>query len=222
MASEATESSTNLDHSDPSTPNANNSVNMPSLSSKSRDAGELQDMYRRTLAASWVSQPGELRADECVEDIFSGGDGWGSHLGMAGGKSSGNDNADDREARTRSPSANLEVHNERSSRSKSPRRFFSSQGTRHGKDKSIDSTKRSGFGEWGTPGTPNSRKSTDNAGSSNKQGIFGGRTSLQQQARRVEMEGQHRKKKEKRPNEIDEFDNTYREDLRAWAIDVKS
>lgn len=44
--------------------------------SKSRDVSEVQDMYRRTLAASWSCQPGELLADECIEDIFSGGDGW--------------------------------------------------------------------------------------------------------------------------------------------------
>lgn len=34
-------------------------------------------MYRRTLAAYWSAQPGELKADECIEDIFGGGDGWG-------------------------------------------------------------------------------------------------------------------------------------------------
>lgn len=44
--------------------------------SKGRDHGELQDMYRRALAASWAAQPGELPADQCIEDIFSGGDGW--------------------------------------------------------------------------------------------------------------------------------------------------
>ncbi|KAF1958333.1 hypothetical protein CC80DRAFT_490931 [Byssothecium circinans] len=49
----------------------------PSLSVGSREAGELQDMYRRTLAAYWTAQPGELKADECIEDIFAGGDGWG-------------------------------------------------------------------------------------------------------------------------------------------------
>jgi hypothetical protein len=49
----------------------------PTLNSKSREAGELQDMYRRTLAAYWSAQPGELKADECIEDIFAGGDGWG-------------------------------------------------------------------------------------------------------------------------------------------------
>lgn len=50
---------------------------MPSLNMKSRETGELQDMYRRTLAAFWSAQPGELKADECIEDIFAGGDGWG-------------------------------------------------------------------------------------------------------------------------------------------------
>jgi hypothetical protein len=44
--------------------------------SKSRDAYELQDLYRRALAASWASQPHELAADECIEDIFAGGDGF--------------------------------------------------------------------------------------------------------------------------------------------------
>ncbi|KAL8787901.1 MAG: hypothetical protein Q9213_001928 [Squamulea squamosa] len=53
---------------------------MPSMSSKTREAGKLQDMYRRTLAASWAAQDGELPADECIEDIFAGGDGWGKAL----------------------------------------------------------------------------------------------------------------------------------------------
>lgn len=48
---------------------------MPSFS-KNRDNAEVQDLYRRTLAASWSRQPAQLPADECIEDIFSGGDGW--------------------------------------------------------------------------------------------------------------------------------------------------
>lgn len=47
-----------------------------SMAGKSRDLYEVQDMYRRALAASWASQPGEMPADECIEDIFSGGDGF--------------------------------------------------------------------------------------------------------------------------------------------------
>lgn len=45
--------------------------------SKARDLYELQDTYRRALAASWAASPGELAADECIEDIFQGGDGFG-------------------------------------------------------------------------------------------------------------------------------------------------
>ncbi|KAK9479076.1 N-terminal C2 in EEIG1 and EHBP1 proteins-domain-containing protein [Lipomyces japonicus] len=33
-------------------------------------------LYRKTLTASWQRQDGELTAEECVEDIFAGGDGW--------------------------------------------------------------------------------------------------------------------------------------------------
>lgn len=47
------------------------------MSHKTRETGKLQDMYRRTLAASWAAQAGELPADQCIEDIFAGGDGWG-------------------------------------------------------------------------------------------------------------------------------------------------
>jgi hypothetical protein len=50
---------------------------MSGLNANSREAGEMQDMYRRTLAAYWSAQPGELKADEAIEDIFAGGDGWG-------------------------------------------------------------------------------------------------------------------------------------------------
>lgn len=52
---------------------------MPSLSTKSKEHHEYQDMYRRNLAAFWTAQPGELKADECIEDIFDGGDGWAKH-----------------------------------------------------------------------------------------------------------------------------------------------
>ncbi|PKS09186.1 hypothetical protein jhhlp_003800 [Lomentospora prolificans] len=44
--------------------------------SKSRDAAEVQDLYRRALAASWCSEPDEHPADVVIENIFLGGDGW--------------------------------------------------------------------------------------------------------------------------------------------------
>jgi hypothetical protein len=43
-------------------------------------------MYRCTLAASWQLQAGELHPDECIEDIFAGGDGWTPRLEKTRGK----------------------------------------------------------------------------------------------------------------------------------------
>ncbi|KAF8418833.1 N-terminal C2 in EEIG1 and EHBP1 proteins-domain-containing protein [Tirmania nivea] len=58
-------------------------LDIMSLASRSREMGAKQDMYRGTLTASWHLQAGELDAEECIEDIFAGGDGWvsnGTHL----------------------------------------------------------------------------------------------------------------------------------------------
>ncbi|KAI9806349.1 MAG: hypothetical protein M1825_006464 [Sarcosagium campestre] len=57
-----------------------------SMGDRSREFGELQDTYRRTLAASWASQTGELPADSCVEDLFAGGTGWASSSNATSGK----------------------------------------------------------------------------------------------------------------------------------------
>lgn len=78
--------------------------NMPSMSSKARESGKLQDMYRRTLAASWAAQAGELPADQCIEDIFAGGDGWAKHRGestAASPKMGGSTEDDDSEGDNR-------------------------------------------------------------------------------------------------------------------------
>ncbi|RKF60667.1 Uncharacterized protein OnM2_048039 [Erysiphe neolycopersici] len=45
-------------------------------SMRSRDQGEMQDVYRQILAASWKSNDGQPPADKCINDIFNGGDGW--------------------------------------------------------------------------------------------------------------------------------------------------
>ncbi len=50
-------------------------AHMPSVTSKTREISELQDMYRRTLAASWSCGSDELPPDKLIEDLFAGGDG---------------------------------------------------------------------------------------------------------------------------------------------------
>ncbi|KAK8073797.1 hypothetical protein PG994_004696 [Apiospora phragmitis] len=52
------ESTVDASHDDPS--QGKTTTQNPSSAIKTRDASELQDMYRRTLAASWACQPGEL------------------------------------------------------------------------------------------------------------------------------------------------------------------
>ncbi|KAK0387930.1 hypothetical protein NLU13_4175 [Sarocladium strictum] len=71
---------------------------VPSIS-KPRDAAEVQDLYRRSLAASWYRQPSELPADECIEDIFSGGNGWRTK-----NDSSATPDSDEEDEETDSPS----------------------------------------------------------------------------------------------------------------------
>lgn len=46
-----------------------------SINSKSRETGDLQDTYRRTLAATWSCRDDELPPDELVETLFAGGTG---------------------------------------------------------------------------------------------------------------------------------------------------
>ena len=48
---------------------------IPSITSKTRELSEAQDLYRRTLAATWACQTGELAPDKLIEDIFAGRDG---------------------------------------------------------------------------------------------------------------------------------------------------
>lgn len=48
---------------------------MPSINTKSSEASDMQDLYRRTLAASWNSRSSDLPADKLIEDLFAGGTG---------------------------------------------------------------------------------------------------------------------------------------------------
>jgi hypothetical protein len=58
---------------------AEDPLHMPAVNSKMKETGdELRELYRKTLAADWTCQPGEMSADKCIEDIFAGGDGWGA------------------------------------------------------------------------------------------------------------------------------------------------
>lgn len=183
--------------------------NAPSLSSASRrEAGELQDMYRRTLAAYWAAQPGELKADECIEDIFAGGDGWGDRHKPY-------------------PSAMLQVEKPMAgrmadgmgAREDSSRSSDSSPGPFHRKDKHHVRV---------ASGESLFHRTTDNRPRSNGQGAVKkgdvgqigsgggvkGRASLEQQARQLKAGAEEQGQKHVR--EVDELE--IRDDLRSWRL----
>lgn len=45
---------------------------VPSINTKSNEVAGMQDIYRRTLAASWSSRVGDPPADKLIEGLFSG------------------------------------------------------------------------------------------------------------------------------------------------------
>ncbi|KAF2455836.1 N-terminal C2 in EEIG1 and EHBP1 proteins-domain-containing protein [Lineolata rhizophorae] len=183
---------------------------IPSLSNKSRELGELQDMYRRTLTASWAAQPGELKADECIEDIFAGGDGWGDKNAVYPneGQKSGSGNsgtvtptgiADDSGSGSGSDTTEMQRHP--SHRRRLRRRLG---GIRHmGQGRDMDGkSDMSGRIGGGTDG-----------GIVSGLGVKG-RGSLEQQARTMEADTDRRRVKQTR--EVDELE--IRDDLRCWRL----
>ena len=194
---------------------------MPSMSSKAQESGKTQDMYRQNLAASWAAQAGELPPDQCIEDIFAGGDGWadkgaggakGSGFGGGGGGRgpSGSMGTDDGERTIRGHERNT------SGATLKP----SSQGRHHWRRHSREKQASGGSGSssWGgTTAVPSTV-----SGSGTNLGTVTGRTGIDQQvqAHRRQGSGQdpdHSKWAQNvRMRELNEFEE--REDLRSWEI----
>jgi hypothetical protein len=166
---------------------------MPAVTSKTREAGdELKELYRRTLAAGWTCQPGELSADKCIEDIFAGGDGWGEATGE------------------RRPITQLGKHapEDLGSLSDSSARHFS--GTRRNNWQSFFRSSRQDM----------KRASRESLGKREDRprhvstGGVRGRGSFEQQAHQLTSDAERGNSRP--PHELDEFD--LRDDLRSWKI----
>ncbi|KAH0297465.1 hypothetical protein KCU84_g16819, partial [Aureobasidium melanogenum] len=69
--------------------------------------------------------------------------------------------------------------------------------------------RRKGFDGWSKDNSSN--------GNLSKHGTFGGRSSLHQQAMKLEQESAKRKQKLGQ-HEVDEFDNLWREDMVSWKV----
>ncbi|KAL4810708.1 N-terminal C2 in EEIG1 and EHBP1 proteins-domain-containing protein [Aspergillus unguis] len=65
---------------------ADDSGQIPLINTQSRELADMQEMYRRTLAASWTSRADDMPADKLIEGLFSGsvgrGDSRDAHLGQ--------------------------------------------------------------------------------------------------------------------------------------------
>jgi hypothetical protein len=173
------------------TTEAGDGEDMPTITSKTRELSEVQDLYRRTLAATWACSNGELAPDKLIEDLFSGGNG-GLHpaalprpqLGRAaqiGGRdeSMGSSSSDAESKRTITP------------------HHLTPDMARHGN-----------YGH-------RRRGSSEAIPSQNgHMGSISGRASLDQQMQQSQRE--QRRKKHGGTPELTEFD--LRDDLRSWRV----
>jgi hypothetical protein len=189
---------------------AEDAGHMPSVTTKSRDAGDdLRELYRRTLAADWTCQPGDPSADKCIEDIFAGGDGWGNLIdgndtliltaeGMLGGGLDGGGDLSDGETATL-----------RRSKQRNWSGFFGRKG--HGKKGSAHEVMMPEKDDDAHLGALHMHHMHETP-----RGVRG-RGSFEHQAAQMKGEVERRTRP---PHEIDESD--IREDLRCWkAPDVR-
>ncbi|KAF7512299.1 hypothetical protein GJ744_001867 [Endocarpon pusillum] len=187
---------------------------MPSITSKTRETSELQDMYRRNLAASWSCGSDELPPDKLIEDLFAGGDGgtmkppppvvksrFGSPSSNQGSPRQDDENGGD--------SANVsESDSKRTVRNKFLTPDMARRRPEYGKTDGNN-------GGW-----KSSRSASTAAGASptlsTLSGISG-RESIEQQMHLGNKD--KRRKGQRSTREVSEFD--IREDLRSWKIEAR-
>lgn len=165
---------------------------VPSISTKTREVSKLQDMYRQTLAASWAAQTGELPADQCIEELFAGGDGWGgttTNDAMEGEKQTTNGKDGNESDGDRRP---LREHGRKSSR----------------------------YGPTAPKSNIHKRIGSRGEGHTVSRDSVSGRASIEQQVRLSNDEGERHDFVRARMHEVDEFSE--REDLRSWKISTIS
>ena len=173
---------------------------VPSITSKTRELSELQDMYRQTLAATWACQAGELPPDKLIEDLFAGGDGGAiKPPATADGPGTkkhqrGKDHTDP----TNTSDAN--------SKRKLKTTFVSPD--------PVNTGRGEGYGHR-RHGTRSGNRKFDSESSSSSSGTTrSGRSSIEQQVHHINKE--HKRRDQRILKEVTEFD--LREDLRSWEI----
>ncbi|KAJ9620734.1 hypothetical protein H2204_012144 [Knufia peltigerae] len=165
---------------------------IPSITSKTRELSEAQDIYRRTLAATWACQSGELPPDKLIEDLFAGGD--GGRLPSAPNNPGLRQRLGLREESMNSSSS------DETKRPVTPRdQLLTPQAASQG-----------GHKRTGSRESPNRTPTIHNS-------TVSGRSSIEQQMQASQQE--HRRREKHEWDERSEFE--LREDLRSWQVRVK-
>ncbi|KAI9817628.1 MAG: hypothetical protein M1832_004632 [Thelocarpon impressellum] len=168
---------------------------LPTVNSKTRENGEMQDMYRRTLASSWAVQAGELPADECVESIFAGGSGWREARQGHAHRHDDDESGSTSEATSTSRRSSAHTHRrQKSSGSGSTVKTRASSNIGSGSTARNSITQRSGRSDDAESGSSTSGH-VQGKKSAHKRGVGHGQGDVR---------------------EVDEFD--VREDLRSWRL----
>lgn len=167
---------------------------MPSITSKTRELSEVQDLYRRTLAATWACQAHELAPDKLIEDLFAGGDG-----GRAQHHQPAHRGGHSRLSPSRDESMGSSSSDAESRRTVTPRHLTPDM-ARHG--------------HYSHRRHASSNHSGNHASQSS---TISGRSSLDHQIQQGETEMRRRKHTEQQ--DITEFE--LRDDLRSWQVQVR-
>lgn len=166
---------------------------MPSITSKTRELSEVQDLYRRTLAASWACQNGELAPDKLIEDLFAGGNGGDIPVEPPTTRHTGSMRGANRDESLGSSSSDAD-----SRRTVTPRHL------------TPDMARHGNYGHRRTG-------SADAAPTISQTSTISGRSSLDQQMQQSQKDLKRRNQGSSK--ELTEFD--LREDLRSWQVRVQ-
>jgi N-terminal C2 in EEIG1 and EHBP1 proteins len=188
-------------------------AHMPSITSKTRETSELQDMYRRTLAASWSCASDELPPDKLIEDLFAGGDGGAMKPPPLITKSRFSPRSQPASPTLIDDAGGDSASvNESDSKRTVRNQFLTPDMARRGPDSGKGDNRN---GQWRS-----TNKSSNAEGASpNVPTISGvsGRESIEQQ---MHLSGKDKRGKAQRSvREVSEFD--IREDLRSWEIEAR-
>ena len=164
---------------------------MPSVTSKTRELSEAQDLYRRTLAATWACHTGELAPDKLIEDLFAGGDGGRMKPPKTPPKLQPSPRFHDRDESMRSSSSEAE------SRRIATPRHLTPEMARTGHRRNVSS-------EMSASHSSNSSNATIRPG-------------MHQQNDHHPKD--HRRRHQPEQQELTEFD--LRDDLRSWQVQVR-